>query len=157
MRCFPPDAAVILALAGSVLAGSGLSACGPRVHLPNDALDGAIGAAIGDPTTCVLLAKATSGRPIYRYGELFNCDRGLPACDRAGFLSAKQALAFAARGRTASCASSPDGSRQVGWAEGRYGGRHGAFLYSAAMEGQRALPGEEMKERLSDAFIRAGL
>ena len=134
-----------------------LTACGPRVKLPSDALDSAIGAAIGDPTTCVILAKAAGGKPVYRYGELFNCDRGLPACDRPGFLSANQALDFAARGRTASCPSNADASRQVGWAEGRVAGRHGAFLYSAVMEGQRALPGEEMSARLDDAFGRAGL
>ena len=143
---------ILLFLAGAVLAG-----CGPRVRVPPDALDSAIGPAIGDPTTCVLVAEAASRRRVYRYGELFNCDRGLPACDRPGWLSGKQALAFAPGGRTASCASNADGSRQVGWAEGRFAGRHGAFLYSAVMEGQRALPGEEMRARLTDAFARAGL
>lgn len=127
--------------------------------LPADALDRAIGAAIGDPTTCVLIADAASRRVLYRYGELFNCERGLPACDRPGFLTAKQALALAdaTAGRGASCPSNADGSRQVGWAEGRYAGKGGTRLYSAAMEGERALPGEEMNARLGDAFSKAGL
>ncbi len=134
-----------------------LAGCGRRADLPVDALDSAVGSSIGDPTTCVLIADAAAGKTLYRYGELFNCDRGLPACDRPGWLSAKQALALADKGRAASCPSSPDDSRRVGWTEGRYGGRHGAFLYSAVMEGQRALPGEEMQARLVDAFSRAGL
>jgi len=127
--------------------------------LPSDALDAAIGPAIGDPTTCVLLADPTSGKVVYRYGEQFNCERALPACDRAGTLSARTALAFAATpgGREASCPSSADGSRTVGWAQGRSKSRMGALLYSAVMEGDRALPGHEIAARLAGAFGRAGL
>src|ERR1700682_5931407 len=87
--------------------------------LPASQLDNQIAAAIGDPTTCVLLADAATGKVLYRYGDDFNCARGLPACDAAGLSNAKTALLFAARpgGRFASCNSLPDGSRTVGWAE----------------------------------------
>ena len=137
-----------------------LSACGPREpKLPSDALDQAIGQAIGDPDTCVLIVDRRTGKTIYNYNGGFNCVRGLPACDRPGFLSAKQALAFATLpdGRKASCNSVPDGSRTVGWAEGRVPSKKGDFIYSAMMEGQQALPGQEISARLDDAFANAGL
>jgi hypothetical protein len=137
-----------------------LAACAPAgPKLPKDTLDRSIGATIGDPTTCVLIVDRATGKTVYSYNGGFNCRRGLPACDRRGFLSATQALAFASQpgGRRASCNSVPDGSRSVGWAEGRVtGGRHD-FIYSAVMEGQRALPGQEMASRLDDAFANAGL
>jgi hypothetical protein len=128
--------------------------------LPSGQLDNQIAAAIGDPTTCVLIADAASGKVLYRYGDDFNCVRGLPACDAPGLINAKTALPFAARpgGRFASCNSLPDGSRQVGWAEGAVQSVAGRKLvYSAVMEGQRALPGHEMNARLYDAFNKAGL
>jgi hypothetical protein len=127
--------------------------------LPGGALDQAIGRAIGDPSTCVLLADASSGKVLYRYGESFNCVRGVPACDRPGFLSATQALALASRpgGRGVSCASVADGSRTVGWAEGTVVGKRAGLIYSAVMEGQTALPGHEMAARLDDAFQQAGM
>lgn len=127
--------------------------------LSSDALDAAIGPAIGDPSTCVLLADPASGRIVYTYGQLFNCVRPLAACDRPGTLTANTALAFAREpnGRDASCPSSPDGSRTVGWAEGRTQGTRRNLLYSAVMEGQRALPGEEMTARLQGAFQQAGV
>jgi hypothetical protein len=137
-----------------------LAACAPSgPKLPSDALDQAIAASIGDPTTCVIVADRTSGRSVYSYNGGFNCTRGLPACDRPGFLSAKQSLAFAAlpHGRDASCNSNADGSRTVGWAEGRVKSARHDFIYSAVMEGQRALPGHEMAARLDDAFANAGL
>jgi hypothetical protein len=122
-------------------------------------LDNQIAAAIGDPTTCVLLADATTSQVVYRYGDDFNCSRGLPACDTAGLLNAKTALQFASRpgGRFASCNSLPDGSRTVGWAEGPVQSTKRKLIYSAVMEGQRALPGREMNARLYDAFQKAGL
>jgi hypothetical protein len=107
----------------------------------------------------VLLADAASGRVIYRYGSSFNCERQLPACDAPGTLSATAALKFAGRpgGRLASCASVPDGSRTVGWAEGQAPSKSGRLVYSAVMEGERALPGHEINARLYDAFQAAGL
>lgn len=133
---------------------------GPRKSgLPADALDHAVAEAIGDPNTCLLLADRAGGKVLYQYGAPFNCIRGLPACDRPGFMSARQALALAgtAGGRQASCPSSADGSRSVGWAEGKVASRTRDLIYSAMMEGQTALPGHEMNARLYDAFQKAGL
>jgi hypothetical protein len=132
---------------------------GGAKSIPAKALDQAIANAIGDPTTCVLLAERSTGKVVYRYGEDFNCIRGLPACDRPGALSATQALAFAKlpQGREASCPSSADGSRMVGWAEGPSGSKTRDLVYSATMEGERALPGHEINARLYDAFQAAGL
>lgn len=127
--------------------------------LPEDALEAAIGQAIGDPTTCVLLADPATGKTLYRYGQLFNCQRGLAACDRPGTLSAQAALALADTpdGRRASCPSVADGSRSVGWAQGRITGGKRPLLYSAVIEGERALPGQEIAARLEGAFRKTGL
>jgi hypothetical protein len=135
---------------GSLIGGNGL---------PTSQLDNQIAAAIGDPTTCVLIADAASGRVLYRYGDSFNCVRGLPACDAPGLINANTALPFAARpgGRFASCNSLPDGSRTVGWAEGPVQSSTRKLVYSAVMEGQRTLPGREINARLYDAFQKAGL
>ena len=149
----------------SVAIAALLTACSPHGAgtagggLPSTQLDNQIATAIGDPTTCVLLADAATGKVLYRYGDDFNCSRGLPACDAAGLINAKTALQFAARpgGRFASCNSLPDGSRTVGWAEGPVQSTKHALIYSAVMEGQRALPGREMNARLYDAFQKAGL
>jgi hypothetical protein len=126
---------------------------------PSDALDQTIAGVIGDPTTCVIIAERTTHRTLYRYGELFNCVRGLPACDRPGFLTAQQALALAdtTDGRGASCPSNAHSGRRVGWAEGRVASKKRDLIYSAVMEGDRALPGQEMIARLTDAFANAGL
>jgi hypothetical protein len=165
IACFHPRSATILAVlilaACSPHAGKkgGTLAEGGDHHLPSTALDQGIGNGIGDPTTCVLIADKTTRRVLYQYGEIFNCVRGLPACDRPGVLSARQALAFASlpEGRETSCNSVPDGSRMVGWAEGPVGSKSPNLVYSAVMEGQKALPGHEMAARLSDAFQNAGL
>jgi hypothetical protein len=146
---FAPAVACLLALAGCAPAG-------PK--LPATSLDQAIADAIGDPTTCLIIADRATGHTLYTYNAGFNCTRGLPACDRPGYLSAKQALAFAAAGREASCNSTPDGSRTVGWAEGKVNTTKGGdYIYSAVMEGERALPGHEMHARLYDAFTNAGM
>jgi hypothetical protein len=137
-----------------------LAACArPGGDLPSDALDHGIGAAIGDPTTCVIIAERSTHKALYTYGQRFNCVRGLPACDRPGYLTAQQALALAdtADGRGASCPSNPDATRTVGWAEGRVASSRRDLIYSAVMEGDRALPGQEMMARLADAFSNAGL
>jgi hypothetical protein len=142
----------------AIAAALSLAACAPAgPKLPAAALDQAIGQAIGDPTTCVIIAERTTGRTLYSYNGGFDCTRGMPACDRPGFLSASQAMAFAPAGRAASCNSNPDGSRTVGWAEGRVAGARGDLIYSAVMEGDRALPGHEMAARLADAFASAGM
>ena len=139
----------------------GLAACAkaPGGGLPSDALDRAIGASIGDPTTCVIIADRSSRKVLYTYGQRFNCVRGMPACDRPGYLTAQQALTLADTpdGRGASCPSNADHSRNVGWAEGRIASSKHDLIYSAVMEGDRALPGQEMIARLADAFSSAGL
>lgn len=131
----------------------------PGGALPRAALDSAIGAAIGDPSTCVIVAERASGKRLYQYGQDFNCTRPLPACDRPGTLTGKSALALAGApgGRDASCPSNPAGTRTVGWSQGAIAGARGEFVYSAVMEGDRALPGHEMDSRLADAFSQAGL
>jgi hypothetical protein len=149
----------------ALMGGAGLALCAcskpPAAArgLSADALDAAIGPTIGDPTTCVLLADPASGKIVYRYGQMFNCERPLPACDRQGTLTGKTALARAVTpgGRTASCPSTSDGSRSVGWAEGRTQDTRRDLIFSAVMEGQRALPGQEMAARLADAFQQAGV
>jgi hypothetical protein len=138
-------------------AAGGGQAPAAKSRLPSAALDQAIGQAIGDPATCVVIAQRTSGKVLYQYGELFNCVRGLPACDRPGMLTARDALALAPAGRQTSCASVPDGSRTVGWAQGPVSAKSPDLVYSAVMEGQNALPGHEMAARLADAFSGAGL
>ena len=37
--------------------------------LPTAQLDNQIAASVGDPTTCVLIADAASGKVLYRYGD----------------------------------------------------------------------------------------
>ena len=157
IRMSSPTTPILLLSVALAIAGCAKSGAGGR--LPGGALDQAIGQAIGDPSTCVLLADKVSGKVLYRYGESFNCLRGVPACDRPGFLNATQALALAATpgGRGASCPSTADGSRTVGWAEGVVAGKRDGLVYSAVMEGQTALPGHEMASRLDDAFQNAGL
>jgi predicted small lipoprotein YifL len=149
-----------LKLFAVLLALFAVAGCGPRApKLPSDALDQAIGSSIGDPSTCVLIADRATGKTVYSYNAGFDCVRGLPACDRPGYLNAKQALAFATlpHGRKTSCNSVPDGSRTVGWAAGRVPSSKHDFIYSAVMEGQRALPGQEMASRLEDVFSNVGL
>ncbi len=146
-----------LALAAAALT---LDACsGGAAKLPSDKLDAAIGAAIGDPTTCVVIADRATGKSLYRYGESFNCLRAMAACDRPGTLNAMRALALAATpgGRGASCASNAEASRGVSWAEGVVAGANPPLIYSAVMEGQAALPGIEMNTRLARAFAAAGV
>ena len=147
-----------LILSAAALALGACAPPGPK-GAPPSRLDTQIAQAVGDPSTCVLLAVAATGQVVYRYGSDFNCDRMLPACDQPGQLNAHTALAFATRpgGRLASCASVPDGSRTVGWAAGPAPSKSRPLIYSAVMEGQRALPGHEMNARLFDAFEAAGL
>lgn len=140
----------------ALLAGCG----GPKEpKLQTDVLTAQIETSIGDPNTCVLIVDQTTGKTVYAYNDGFDCVRGLPACDRPGFLSARQALALATLpgGRETSCNSVADGSRTVGWAEGKVSSTKHDFIYSAVMEGERALPGHEMAARLEENFANAGL
>lgn len=138
-----------------------LGACGgPKIPKPQtDVLTAQIETSIGDPDTCVLIVDRSTGKTVYSYNDGFDCVRGLPACDRPGYLSARQALALATLpgGRQTSCPSVPDGSRMVGWAEGKVPSAKHDYIYSAVMEGERALPGHEMQARLEENFANAGL
>ena len=153
-----PSLVALLAMIGPAELG-GCAKPSAVAALPTDALDHAIANAIGDPATCVLVAERGTGKVVYRYGEAFNCVRGVPLCDRPGFMSATQALALAATpgGRAVSCASNADDTRSVGWSEGRVVSAKRDLIYSALMEGQTALPGHEISARLDAAFAKAGL
>jgi hypothetical protein len=121
-----------------------------------DELDAAVARAIGDPNTCVLIADAKSGRLQYRYNTQAACERQLPACDRTGLTNAGELLDRAPKGAVAlSCDTLADGSRGVGWAAGPIAGAD--LVYAAVMEGDRALPGRVMADRLAGAFRRAGV
>lgn len=148
---------MIRLIAVGLCATLALAACAKKDALPSAKLDAAIGRSIGDPTTCVLIADRASGKVLYTYGDRFNCVRALPACDRPGTLSGRQALGLAAGGRGASCASNADASRSVGWAEGVVAGSQPPIIYSAVMEGQAALPGIEMNTRLAQVLSDTGL
>ena len=127
------------------------------------ALTDAVGSAIGDYNTCVLLADA-QGKVAWRYGTRLTCARQLPACAEDGGVTTVDLLAeAAAKGfeTATSCPSKPDGSTSVGWAAGPVKAGEGVerqpLFYAAVMEGERALPGREIRLRLENALARAGL
>lgn len=60
-------------------------------------------------------------------------------------------------GKTGTCPSNADGSRQVGWWIGRLQGPKGDYVFAASVEGEGALPGLEVQTRLKSAFAQAGL
>ena len=137
-----------------------LTACAPTAPqgVEQQALDEAVARAIGDPSTCVLILEPGKTKPVYRYNKLMICERAWPDCKGGGLRTAKDLLAMTARdgqARTESCFTNPDGSRAVGWASGPIEGK--ALVYAAVMEGDRALPGRIMAERLAAAFRKAGL
>lgn len=139
-------------------------ACSPQLKgVDESALNDAVGRAIGDPSTCVLLLDH-SGKTLWRYGTHMTCARDLPTCVRPGDTMTIDDLAKrAATGEvvTISCPSSPDGLRSVGWASGPVqsspGAKHPPLVFAALMEGERALPGREITARLNQAFSEAGL
>ena len=150
--------------AAGLLALAALCACTPTAPkgVDKDRLDAAIGRAIGDPASCLLLAEAASGRVVYRYNTHTACARALPACDVAGTRTLDSLLTATVRDgqpRMLSCNTATDASRGVGWASGvitpKGAGRR--LVYAAMMEGDRAFPGRMMADRLGQAFRRAGL
>lgn len=150
-------AATCLALLTSACAPSGPEGVDTAV------LDEMVGRAVGDPSTCVLLAERNTGDIVYRYGTHMTCSRTLPACQGGGTLTVNALKDAAAKGdeRAISCPSLPDGSTTVGWASGPVkpgpGAKYGQLVYAAVMEGERALPGREIKLRLEGALRRAGM
>ena len=57
-----------------------LAACSPSgpPGVDRDQLDEAVSRAVGDPNTCVLIARAGSGKLLYRYNTPTVCARELP-------------------------------------------------------------------------------
>lgn len=140
------------------------AACSPSIEgVDNAVLEEAVGSAIGDYNTCVLLVDG-EGEVAWRYGTRMTCARQLPACaDDGGVTTVDLMAGAAAKGfeTATSCPSKPDGSTSVGWAAGPVKAGEGAarqpLFYAAVMEGERALPGREIRLRLENALARAGL
>jgi hypothetical protein len=159
-----PAARRALALIAAALAVLGLAACEPKLPagIDKEAMDDAVGQAIGSPSTCVLVAEA-SGKLVYRYGSHTTCARSINACDRPGTTTLKVQLDAARRGvtRTASCATAAADSRGVAWASGPLPDLAGKpprhMAYAAFMEDKNALSGREAKIRLEHAFEKMGL
>ena len=143
----------------SVVCALALNACSPGAPagVNHDALDAAVSHAIGDPASCLLIAKR-GGQVVYRYNSATACDRAFAACDAPGVRKVaallKDTLADA-RPRTLSCNTAADASRGVGWASGPIAGT--TLTYAAMMEGERAFPGRMIADRLAGAFQSAKL
>ena len=146
------------AWAGAALAALTLAACSPTAPpgVDRDQLDAAVSRAIGDPNSCLLIAKAGTGKLYYRYNTHTACDREQPSCEGTGKAKVGQLLDRTVKSRAAdtlSCDSRADASRGVGWAAGPIAGTD--LVYAAMMEGDRAFPGRMMADRLEGAFRRA--
>ncbi|MDB5457671.1 MAG: hypothetical protein JWP92_3256 [Caulobacter sp.] len=140
-----------------------LAACSPK--LPEDvdstALNDAVGRAIGSGSTCVLIADQ-AGHTVWRGGGYITCARTLPTC--GGATSTAPDVLKAGLGKPArfvSCPSPTGGANTVGWAMGPVPTAAGkpdrGLYYVAVMEGERALPGREVQDRVEAAFAKAGL
>ena len=150
--------AAILILAA--LAALPLTACEPGAPRGVDKarLDDAISHAIGDPNTCVLIAKQAGGRTVYRYNNHTACGQLWPACEAPVRRNAGDLLALTLKDgqlRRLSCDTQADASRGVGWASGTIPDK--GLVYAAVMEGDRSFPGRIMAERLERALRDAGL
>ncbi|AYV48505.1 hypothetical protein CFHF_20260 [Caulobacter flavus] len=149
-------AALALALVGALA----LAGCGPKLPkgVDEDALTQAVGRAIGSPSTCVLIAEP-GGKVLWTGGGYISCARNLPTCE--GKTSTAQDVlkaSLAGEARFISCDSSA--TNRVGWAMGPVpagkGRQASGLRYLAVMEGERALPGIEIQDRVERAFVRAG-
>ncbi len=144
--------------AGLLLAALLASACAPNAPKGVDkaVLDQAVGKAVGDPGTCVLIAQG--GKTVYRFGSNVVCGRKLPACG-GGLAQTPDDLLEAALASktpmTASCPSNLEGSRLVAWASGPIEGHD--MVYAAVMEGDNVPPGVVIADKLGAAFKSAGL
>lgn len=146
-----------------VLAVAGLTACAPKLPdgVDEALLSQSIGRQIGSPSTCVVIADAASGKLVWRGGGYITCSRNLPTCD--GDVTTAEALLQANLGKPArffSCDSGTAPGATVGWAIGPVPTGAGKparnLTYVAVMEGDRALPGLEIKDRVEQAFEKAG-
>ena len=146
------------------LAALALTACAPKLPKGVDdaKLSDAVGRSVGGPNTCVLIADS-AGRRVWRGGGYMGCARQLPDC-AGGAITADDALK-AAVGKPVHFASCPSGGgvpgATVGWAMGPVPVGEGQpdrhLTYVAMMEGDRALPGLEIQDRVERAFKKAGL
>jgi len=128
-----------------------LSACSKLPDgVDKNALVDNVGAAIGDPATCVVLAQVNTGEVIWRSSHNTVCTVERQACTRPGVTTVLARVKEAAAGQTI-----VTGCESVSWAAGPTA-RPGV-VYAAVMYGERALPGMEMERRLKDAFADAGL
>ncbi|WP_297506766.1 hypothetical protein [uncultured Caulobacter sp.] len=153
---------MIRRLALVAFAAAGLAACSAKLPegVDEDALAQAVGRQIGSPSTCVMIADA-QGRLAWRAGGYITCARELPSCE--GGQTTAEAVLKANLGKPArflSCASPAAAANTVGWAVGPVPtspGKPGRQLtYVAVMEGDKALPGREIGERVERAFEKAG-
>ena len=152
---------MIRRLALVAITAVGLSACSAKLPADVDeaALTKAIGRSIGSPSTCVIVADA-QGRTVWRGGGYITCSRNLPSCQGGETTTAPDVLK-ASLGKPARFISCPTtGTNTVGWAIGPVptgAGRPPRNLtYVAVMEGDKALPGLEIKERTERALEKAG-
>ena len=152
---------VVMIAAGLTLAAP-LAGCSPKLPqgVDEQQLSEAVGRAIGGPNTCVLLADK-AGKVVWTGGGYITCARNLPTC--GGAVTTAQTVLEGAIGKPARVASCPSGSgaNTVGWAVGPVpvgaGKPDHGLSYVAVMEGERALPGMEVQERVEEAFGKAGL
>ncbi len=151
-----------VALAVLAVAFMGLSACSPKLPdgIDEATLTQAVGKSIGSPSTCVVIADA-KGKLIWRGGGYITCSRNLPSCE--GGDTTAEALLKTSVGKPArfiSCPSPAAAANTVGWAIGPVPTGDGKparnLTYVAVMEGDKALPGLEIKERVERAFKKAG-
>ncbi|WP_454760830.1 hypothetical protein [Caulobacter segnis] len=149
-----------LALVG--LAALGLSACSGKLPdgVDESILTQSVGKSIGSPSTCVVIADA-DGKLVWRGGGYVTCSRNLPDCD--GNQTTAETLLKASLGKPArfiSCPSPAAAVNTVGWSIGPVPTGEGKparnLTYVAVMEGERALPGLEIKDRVERAFKKAG-
>jgi beta-lactamase class D len=60
-------------------------------------------------------------------------------------------------GVTGSCSSIADNSRELGWWAGRIQGPKRNLIFAVSMEGVNALPGMEIRTRLTPILVQSGL
>jgi len=142
------------------LAAAGLTACAPKLPegIDESVLIQAVGRAIGSPSTCVVIADP-KGKLVWRGGGYITCARSLPDCE--GAQTTAEDLVKANLGKPARFLSCPSSAANtVGWAIGPVPTGEGKperhLTYVAVMEGERALPGLEIKDRVERAFRKAG-
>jgi hypothetical protein len=153
----------LVALAALAASGAVLSGCAPKLPdgVDDEALAQAVGRAIGSPSTCVVIGDA-SGKLVWRGGGYTTCARNLPPCDGGGAVTAEAVMKVSVGkpARFASCPSPTGGANTVGWAIGPVPTGEGKpqrnLTYVAVMEGERALPGREVQDRVESAFAKAG-